>query len=585
MAHVHPVYDTDIHFKIDPVTRDITTEDALKNIIQFDHNSERFSFDIPKSVDGHDMEKCDKVRVHYINTDSSNRSKNSGVYEVDDVQPLDDDKLVLTWLVSANATQKVGPLDFLIEFLCTNEAGEIEYAWHTGIFSSIAISTGMNNSPEVVNTYPDILEKWKAEIIASIPGGADWNAQEGEDGYIANKPFGETITAIGDTITWDEDLSGRYVCETTLDGTTVQMVHITDAVITADALSNGGQLIINGINAEFNSYDVFATSDDLCTIVSGGTPVILFTSKDNIIMGEGIVLHKKGVYFVYTPPSCVITSLTVNGANFETTGIKPLDIKYLPESHQFGETIVMGDTLTWDGDMTGRVYAEMEMPVDDEGNTVTAYLVKISDAVPTFEDLQSGGIATAFNGSESMPIEFGDGLDFYYIDMGNVLLDEQMQMPVIAKEDNVDVMGMFTLPEKGVYVMAVPAMGMYVGSFTINNYTGFATTEFKTIDSKYLPTVDIVFNITSETFYQEPTECIFTCNKTFEELQGMSEKELLDARIVWTATDAGTRTEFRPFTASNTEGIGLFFINSIGTAVYMYQLYYTADILTFARVG
>ena len=67
MAHKHPVYDTDAHFKINHITRAITTQDDLKTIMQGDHNSERFSFEIPNVIDGHDMKLCNKVLIHYMN--------------------------------------------------------------------------------------------------------------------------------------------------------------------------------------------------------------------------------------------------------------------------------------------------------------------------------------------------------------------------------------------------------------------------------------------------------------------------------------------------------------------------------------
>lgn len=211
-----------------------------------------------------------------------------------------------------------------------------------------------------------------------------------------------------------------------------------------------------------------------------------------------------GIYFRQDASFCV-HSLTINEYEGLPFNMEKIPTELLPEDigtgggggvsswndltdRPFGETIVKGDTLTWDGDMTGKVYAEMEIPVDDEGNTTTAYVVKVSDAIPTFEELQSGGIITAHMGGTSNVMEWGNDKDLHYIDMGNAMLDENgLSLPVIAKEDNTNVMGMFTLPEKGVYIMSAPAMGVYVGSFTINNYTGFEATEVKTIDPKYLP--------------------------------------------------------------------------------------------------
>lgn len=66
MAHKHSVYDTDPHFAIDPITRAITNQSTTKTqLMQYDHNSERFTFEIPRLVDGHDMKLCDKIEIHY----------------------------------------------------------------------------------------------------------------------------------------------------------------------------------------------------------------------------------------------------------------------------------------------------------------------------------------------------------------------------------------------------------------------------------------------------------------------------------------------------------------------------------------
>ena len=84
--HKHPVYDTDLHLLIDPITREITNESGKTVIMQYDHNSERFTFEIPRYVDGHDMSLCNVVEFHYINTDANDKTiQNADVYQVDDL--------------------------------------------------------------------------------------------------------------------------------------------------------------------------------------------------------------------------------------------------------------------------------------------------------------------------------------------------------------------------------------------------------------------------------------------------------------------------------------------------------------------
>ena len=166
MAHTHSVIDDDLHFIIDPSTREIGNGSQKVKLMQYDHNSEQFTFEIPRFVEGHDMSLCNSIRVNYININKSNREQHPGVYEVSDIK-VEDDNIIFSWLVSRNATQYVGPLNFLIKFICFDENDYITYEWHTDIFKSASVSTGMNNEESIEEVYPDILEKWKSDVLAA----------------------------------------------------------------------------------------------------------------------------------------------------------------------------------------------------------------------------------------------------------------------------------------------------------------------------------------------------------------------------------------------------------------------------------
>lgn len=171
MAHLHSIYDTDKHFKIDPITRNITTESPKMTLMQYDHNSERFTFEIPRFIEGHDMSLSDSVRIHYINIGATSTDRQSGVYEVDDVQisPDGGDVVIFSWLISRNCTQFNGTLNFAIRFNCmTNE--ELDYSWGTGIFAGIKVSNGLDNSEVVIDSYVDILEQWKRDFLEHTDG-------------------------------------------------------------------------------------------------------------------------------------------------------------------------------------------------------------------------------------------------------------------------------------------------------------------------------------------------------------------------------------------------------------------------------
>lgn len=169
MAHKHSVYDSDNHFSIDPMTRNITNTGSKVIIAQYDHNSERFTFEIPRYVEEHDMSLCNRVEIHYINVDASTREQATGVYEIEDLQiaPEDEEVVILSWLISQNATSHAGTLNFLIRFACLTD-DVIDYQWFTTIHSGISITSGMINSEDIVEQYTDILEQWERRVVNPI---------------------------------------------------------------------------------------------------------------------------------------------------------------------------------------------------------------------------------------------------------------------------------------------------------------------------------------------------------------------------------------------------------------------------------
>lgn len=157
------IVDADHHFTIDVETRAITnTESKKTSLIQFDHNSERFSFDIKRNIEGHDILLCNRVQVHYVTASGSARTKHIGVYDVTDlaVHPDDDTKACFSWLISENATHYDGKLSFLISFACV-EGEDVLYRWNSGTCSTIVIVPGLNNSNAVVESYPDALLQYE----------------------------------------------------------------------------------------------------------------------------------------------------------------------------------------------------------------------------------------------------------------------------------------------------------------------------------------------------------------------------------------------------------------------------------------
>ena len=171
MAHVDKIQDNETHFIIDPATRTITNASPGNNIIvQYDHNSERFTFEIPRYVDGHDMSESDEVRVHYLNSASTGLTKTPGMYICRDLEISKDDENLVTfsWVLSSATTQYIGSLYFSIQFVCF-DGKLIDYAWNTGIYKDIVIIESINNLDELdIDPSSDVLEALKIDLAKEV---------------------------------------------------------------------------------------------------------------------------------------------------------------------------------------------------------------------------------------------------------------------------------------------------------------------------------------------------------------------------------------------------------------------------------
>ena len=120
MGHSHGVFDRDTHFIIDPVTRAITNASSDKlSIMQYDHNSEVLTFEMPRYIEGHDMSVCNRVEVHFMNIDAETKDKTSGHRELEDfrISPEDENTVIVSWRITKGSTMHGGKLNFLLNFL------------------------------------------------------------------------------------------------------------------------------------------------------------------------------------------------------------------------------------------------------------------------------------------------------------------------------------------------------------------------------------------------------------------------------------------------------------------------------------
>lgn len=186
-THQHVVIDSDSYFIIDPITRAVENTSGSKNLLmQYDHASERYTFELPRYVEGHDMSLCTAVKVHYNNIESGTLIENADVNDLDDlhVDPTDANKVICSWLIKRQATQLVGSLNFLVQYLCATSDGTITYEWHSDIYKNIEIREGRNNGPAAVSDYTDILEQWRAKL-----SGADVLKKDNTEEYTPTEDY------------------------------------------------------------------------------------------------------------------------------------------------------------------------------------------------------------------------------------------------------------------------------------------------------------------------------------------------------------------------------------------------------------
>lgn len=287
MAHEHDVWDTNEALVVDASTRTITNPTGKKvTLVQFDHNSERVTFKIPRYIDDHDMLKCDKVEVHYNNvgngTSSSNRAVNSDMYDVADliINPDDENTVLCTWLISRNATQFHGFVEFKLKFVCYGKDDKIDYELNTRKNDNvIEVAEGLDNSERVTEEYSD--------VIAQL----DIRLSEVERGGVSDDKLAEIIT--------------DYFRENPIEAGATQeereqIQANTEAL--ADKMNNSGYTpnMYLGTDNAGNVVTKIAPSGNGVTVNAmtlGGTVLTLVTSGGNVMVDLAPIFDTRN--FVY----------------------------------------------------------------------------------------------------------------------------------------------------------------------------------------------------------------------------------------------------------------------------------------------
>lgn len=158
------VTDSDTVFIIDPITRKIEATSDKLQLMQYDHDSEMYTFQVPRFIEGYDVSLCNKIEILYSNIDRKTKESFDDIYQITDVS-VDEELVTFEWLVSGFATRFAGSLNFLIRFAFAEEDSIYSYLWHTDIFKGITILEGMNNSEAIVKQNPDIIDALQKDVV------------------------------------------------------------------------------------------------------------------------------------------------------------------------------------------------------------------------------------------------------------------------------------------------------------------------------------------------------------------------------------------------------------------------------------
>lgn len=209
----------------------------------------------------------------------------------------------------------------------------------------------------------------------------DWNASEGEAGYVKNRTHYEETTIVNEplTITWDGNTEG-------LVGVMDMFFKVSDLVLTDEQIktatitgSNGASFYIGNI-WEMMVSEGWVAEDYV--LLSG---IMVVVRKDNLDVSD-LTFPQKGIYFFISSNDEYIASLTITEPVEQTkTVVKKLDKKFLPD------------------DVGGIKYVTIDM--DDNGNyTASATYAQIS------EWIMAGNDVRCVYGNYIMPLLYSDTL-------------------------------------------------------------------------------------------------------------------------------------------------------------------------------
>lgn len=294
----------------------------------------------------------------------------------------------------------------------------------------------------------------------AMPGSLKW------DGVIGNKEV---------VIAGEEDAGGGLIIQTVL-------VRVSDYEPVALMFGEPGETIpafasMSGASVGENAVELFelVLGEDGAILAEG----LFYVPTDGYSLEGILTFPKKGWYFMaynmvmadmgIEMPAMFINALWVPGVSFPDNSGGDAS-KYFEQAEVTSE---VGDTLTWDGDTTGRLVVAV---------TAEMALVHISPNVPAGEYFADGLTVTGVNSG----VEAEQVIPAESVSISEDGLITALPYIVATPTDNYDVDGVL-FPQKGCYFLSVPEEGIYIKSITLPGYNFTVTTTGEVIKHEHLP--------------------------------------------------------------------------------------------------
>lgn len=147
MVNHSPLKDTGAFFTIIPETREIKVPTSHKVIgVVGDHLAEQLTFELPRFIDGHDIEGCTRRYISWLNV---NGEPGNDQLEELKVPPegAKEGMIYLTWTIRNLLAVSKGVVQFSLHFECLDADGAtVRYHWGTAVCKNCEILDSVNHA-------------------------------------------------------------------------------------------------------------------------------------------------------------------------------------------------------------------------------------------------------------------------------------------------------------------------------------------------------------------------------------------------------------------------------------------------------